>query len=39
MIPAHEEFVAKMKDKSAAPLLGMVESFIKAFINKNPKAT
>uniref|UniRef100_A0A7S0HH57 VPS9 domain-containing protein n=1 Tax=Hanusia phi TaxID=3032 RepID=A0A7S0HH57_9CRYP len=39
MIPAHEEFLAKIKDKSAAPLLGMVESFIKAFINKNPKMT
>ena len=39
MVPAYQEFVGLLFEPSAAPLLGMVESFLQALLNKNPKMT
>lgn len=39
MVPGLEDFVRTIQDPSAAPLLSMVESFLQALLNKNPKMT
>lgn len=37
MVPGYQDFVRLLFEPSAAPLLGMVESFLQALLNKNPK--
>ena len=35
MVPAYQEFVGLLFEPSAAPLLGMVESFLQALLNSS----
>ena len=37
LVPGYDEFEAKLRDRSAAPLVGMIESFVQALQLKNPK--
>lgn len=37
LVPGYNEFVAKLHDASAQPLLGMIQSFVSAFLLKSPK--
>eukprot|EP00287_Rhodomonas_sp_CCMP768_P003025 CAMPEP_0196738342 /NCGR_PEP_ID=MMETSP1091-20130531/15759_1 /TAXON_ID=302021 /ORGANISM="Rhodomonas sp., Strain CCMP768" /LENGTH=534 /DNA_ID=CAMNT_0042082305 /DNA_START=186 /DNA_END=1787 /DNA_ORIENTATION=+ len=37
LVPGLDEFKERLRDETAAPLLGMVESFVTAFVHKKPK--
>eukprot|EP00286_Rhodomonas_abbreviata_P022398 CAMPEP_0181298006 /NCGR_PEP_ID=MMETSP1101-20121128/5553_1 /TAXON_ID=46948 /ORGANISM="Rhodomonas abbreviata, Strain Caron Lab Isolate" /LENGTH=515 /DNA_ID=CAMNT_0023403001 /DNA_START=258 /DNA_END=1801 /DNA_ORIENTATION=+ len=37
LVPGYAEFESRLHDPSAAPLLGMIQSFVSAFLLKSPK--